>query len=185
MVTPCATRIPMAPILRSVPLASAAPGAAAPLDPTRGDTEVSADRDHRGLQPADVAHDVDRIRQPDDRVPGDLARTVPGDLAATVDIDDRRAVERPLVRLGALACGVDRRVLQQDQRVGRLTRDDLSVDLPLQVPGLEVRDDAGTRDLEHPLRLRRRPPPLSGAVTGVRHAGAPPNRSRPQGSSLA
>src|SRR5690606_27043619 len=70
-------------------------------------------------------------------------RTVPGDLAAAVDVDDRRAVQRALVRLGALAGGVDRGVLEQQHGVGQLAGHDLRVDRPLVVPGLLVVDVVG------------------------------------------
>jgi hypothetical protein len=43
---------------------------------------------------------------------------VPGDLAAAVDVDDGRAVGRPLVAGRARARGEDGFVLEQQQRVG-------------------------------------------------------------------
>ena len=84
---------------------------------------VAADLDQRLLEPSDVADDVERLGQLDDRVADELAGTVPGDLAAAVDVDDRGAVDRPLEVERALAGGVDRRVLEQQHGVGRLVRD--------------------------------------------------------------
>ena len=69
------------------------------------------------LEPPHVGDDVDRHRvSAHDRVADELAGAVPGDLAAAVDVDDRGAVGGPLVRLGALAGGVDRGVLEQQRR---------------------------------------------------------------------
>ena len=119
IVTPCATRMPMAATLRSGPCPSASTHT--PLRPSTRvgrDAELGADVDEQLLQPAHVRDDVDRLGQPHDRVADELARTVPGDLAAAVDVDDRRAVPRPLVRLGALAGGVDGLVLEQQDGVG-------------------------------------------------------------------
>ena len=81
------------------------------------DAELGADLDQHALHPADVGDHVDRVGQPQDRVADELARAVPGDLAAAVDVDDRGAVDRALPRLGALAGGVDRRVLEQQDGV--------------------------------------------------------------------
>jgi hypothetical protein len=43
---------------------------------------------------------------------------VPGDLATAVGVDDRDVRRWPLVGLGAAAGGVDRRVFEEEQRVG-------------------------------------------------------------------
>src|SRR5690606_10335049 len=56
-----------------------------------------------------------------------------------VDVDDRGAVGGPLVRLGALARGVDRRVLEQKDRV-LPSRHDLLVHASLHLPGGGVVD---------------------------------------------
>ncbi len=98
------------------------PRAAPALDPSCDDAEFGADLDEHALQPPHVGDDVDRIGQPHDRVADELARPVPGDLAAAVDVDHRRAVEWALPRLGALARGVDRRVLEQQRGVGHGVR---------------------------------------------------------------
>ena len=98
------------------------PDARAALDAGGLDAEVAADLDQRLLEPSDVADHVERLGQLDDRVADELAGTVPGDLAAAVDIDDRCAVDRPLEVERALAGGVDRRVLEQQNGVGRLVR---------------------------------------------------------------
>ena len=65
--------------------------------------EAVAHLDQALLDAPHVVDDVDRVGQLDDRVADELAGAVPGDLAAAVDVDDGGAVERTLVRLGALA----------------------------------------------------------------------------------
>jgi hypothetical protein len=62
---------------------------------------------------------------------------VEGDLAAAVHVDDRGAVERPLVRLGALAGGEHRWVLEQED-LALPARRDLGVHPALEVPRLLV-----------------------------------------------
>ncbi len=146
MVTPRLTRMPIAATLRSGPaVVGAQPDPAAAGDPGGGDAEVGADLDQRLLDAAYVVDDLDVVGQPDDGVADQLAGAVEGDLAAAVDVDDRRAtgVERPLVGLGALAGGVDGRVLEQQHRVGLLAVGDPRVHLPLQVPGGEVVERLG------------------------------------------
>jgi acetoacetyl-CoA synthetase len=65
---------------------------------------------------------------------------MPGDLAASVDVDHRRTVQRALVRLRTLACGVDAAVLQQQYGVWSSACGDLGMDGALQVPRLLVVD---------------------------------------------
>ena len=106
MVTPRLTRMPdRGDLALRAAVVGAQPDAAAAGDPRGGDAEVGADRDQRLLDPADVVDDLDVVGERDDRVADQLAGAVEGDLAAAVDVDDRRAagVERPLVRVGALA----------------------------------------------------------------------------------
>ena len=133
-------------------LVGAEPDAAAARDARGGHAEVGAGRDHRLLEAAYEVDDQHVLGQPDDRVGHDLAGAVEGDLAAAVDVDDRRAaaVDRSLVRLGALAGGVGRRVLEQQHRVGPLAGHDLGVHPALELPGIEVVDrvGAGAGDLE-------------------------------------
>ncbi|MGH3363746.1 MAG: hypothetical protein ACRDOW_03385, partial [Nocardioidaceae bacterium] len=75
--------------------------------------------DQRLLQPSDVVDDLDVVGEPDDGVADELPRAVEGDLAAAVDVHDRCAAgDRPFVRLGALAGGEHRRVLEEQHRVG-------------------------------------------------------------------
>ncbi len=109
--------------------------------------------DQQALEAADVGDHIDGLGQSHDRIADELTRAVPGDLAAAVDIDHRSAVGRPLVRLGALARRVDGLVLEQDQRVGPLARDDVGVDPTLQRPAVVVGHErgceAGGDDLEH------------------------------------
>ena len=139
---------PMAAILRSGPRSSAGhPDAAAALDPgvvtpSSAQTAISASsrrRTWRRRRP---------VRQLQDRVADQLARAVPGDLAAAVDVDDRGAVERPLVGLGALARGVDRRVLEQQDGVRTVPRQ------PPRAAGAARPTPPGSR----PRRRRTRPP---------------------------
>lgn len=134
------------------------PRAALALDASGLDAEVGADADHHLLDVADVADDVDGRREPDDRVAGDLSRTVPGDLAAAVDVDDGSAVAGSLLGLGALARGVDRAVLEEVDGVGLLTRHDLRVRVALDLPRLLVVDEVGVEtevDEAHAATLRR------------------------------
>ena len=79
------------------------PHAAAALDPVAVDAVLGEHVDEQPLEAAHVRDDVDGLGQAHDRVADELARAVPRDLAAAVDVDDGRAVGRPLVRLGALA----------------------------------------------------------------------------------
>ncbi len=121
-VTPRATRMPIAATLRSGPRSSAR--TQTPLRPSTrvvGQAQLGADVDEQLLGAPHVRDHVDRVGQQHDRVADELPRPVPGDLAAAVHVDDRRAVERALPRLGALARGVDARVLQQQHgvRAGR------------------------------------------------------------------
>jgi hypothetical protein len=64
---------------------------------------------------------------------------VEGDLAAAVDVDDRGAVERPLVGLGALSGGVDGWVLEEERGVGNQVVGTLEEQPTLEVPRLLVR----------------------------------------------
>ena len=131
------------------------------------------------LEPADVRDDVDRVGQRDDRVADQLAGAVPGDLPAAVDVDHRGAVDRPLVRLGALAGGVDRRVLQQQQGVRPLAG----------APAARAARAAAPR----PPRTGRRLPgsPAVHSPAQRRPAGAPagsgvrPSSPRPAGGGAA
>ena len=100
MVTPRDTRIPIAATLRSGRPAAgsglaADPHPAAPLDPGRGQPGVGAGPDQRLLDRPHVGDHVDRLAEPDDRVPDELAGAVPGDLAAPVHLDHRARPRRP------------------------------------------------------------------------------------------
>src|SRR5690606_32652057 len=76
------------------------PDAGAAGDPGHGDAHVGGDADHHLLEAAHVGDDIAPARQVGDGIADELARPVPGDLAPAVDVDDRGAVEGPLVRLG-------------------------------------------------------------------------------------
>ena len=144
MVVPAATRTPIAAILRSGRRARRQPARPrSARGPGRCEPERGTGRDHRLLEPADVVDDADRLGQPDDRVADQLARAVPGDLAAAVDVDDGRAVQRALVRLGPLAGGVDL-ACSSSSTQARGCPGDLGVHDALQVPGalvVQVLDD--------------------------------------------
>ena len=113
-----ATRMPMAAILRAGRALSA--GTHTPERPSTRPVcqpELGAHRDQRLLKAPNIIHDIERLGEADDRVADQLAGAVPGDLAAAVGVDHGCAVDGALVRLGAPARGVDRRVLEQQQRV--------------------------------------------------------------------
>ena len=142
IVTPSATRMPIAAILFSR-AGVADPDAGASLDATAVDAELGEHVDEDALEPAHVADDVDRLGEAQDRIPDELAGAVPGDLAAAVDVDDGGAVGRPLVGVGALAGGVDGGVLQEEDGVGAFARDDRAMDGALKVETLDVRHGVG------------------------------------------
>src|SRR5207302_26694 len=79
--------------------------AAAPVDLSGRYAERGADLDQRPLEPADVGDDVDGVGERDDRVPGELARSVPRDPPAAVDVDDGCAIGWSFPLFGALAGG--------------------------------------------------------------------------------
>ena len=158
MVTPLATRTPIAATLRSGPRSSAFTHA--PLRPSTlsvGTPSAAQTAIMRVLEPADVTDDVDRLRQHDDRIAGELARAVPGDLAAAVDVDDRRAVGRALPDLGTPTRGVDGVVLEQQHGVGDLAGHPLRVQVALLGPGVVIADSAEANELQraHPFTVRR------------------------------
>ena len=99
--------------------------------------------DQHPFERADVADDVDGVVEAEDRVPDELSRPVPGDLAAAVDVDDGGPVGRTFVRVGSLARGVHRRVLEEDDGIGRPACDDGSVQGTLLLKGLEIRHGVG------------------------------------------
>ena len=98
IVTPRATRTPIAATLRSGPRARrpAPRRRCGPSTRTVGSPSSAQTSMSRSSSSTDVGDHVDRLRQPHDRVADELARAVPGDAAAPVDVDDRRAVGRPL-----------------------------------------------------------------------------------------
>ena len=147
---------------------------AAPTRHTRGgDAQIGAGADQRLLDTADVIHDQDMLGERHDRVADQLARSVEGDLAAAVHVDDRGAsrVGGAFVRVGALAGGEHRRVLEEQDRVRRLARGHRRVDLALQLPGPEVVHgvgaEAGDAEVQgHPVRV-----PLWMTGTGLPRTG--------------
>jgi len=139
MMTPLDTRRPMAATLGSGRPQRRTHTPLRPLDPLAGDAELGEHVEQQLLHAAHESHHIDGVSQPHDRVADELPGPVPGDLAAAVDVDDgRAAADRPVAALGALAGGLDGRVLEQQQRVGGVAGDDLGVHRPLQIPGLAV-----------------------------------------------
>ncbi len=113
------TRTPIAPTLRAGPrLVRWHPHPDRPVDPAGLQPELGAHVDQRLLKAPNEIHHIERLGQPDDRIADQLAGAVPGDLAAAVGVDDGGAVDRALLGQRAAARGVDRRVLEQQQRVG-------------------------------------------------------------------
>ena len=104
--------------------------------------EVGTGADQRLLDRPHVIDHVDRLAEPDNRVPDELPGAVPGDLAAAVDVDHRgsRVAGRPVELLGPLAGRVDGRVLEQQAGVRDVAAHPPLVQVPLQVPGLLVGD---------------------------------------------
>ncbi len=97
--------------------------------PVHRHPELGAGADHHVLEPAQVAAGVRRRSQIDDRVADELARAVEGERAAAIDLPHDAStrlhggrVPEQLVVLRAASGREHRRMLEQDQRVGDLTR---------------------------------------------------------------
>src|SRR5580700_547990 len=127
--------------------------------------EVGTGADQGLLDRPHVIDHVDRLAEPDDRVPDELPGAVPGDLAAAVDVDHRgsRVAGRPVELLGPLARRVDGRVLEQQAGVRDVAAHPPLVQVPLQIPGLlvgdRVRTEAGPGEYQlalHATSLRAR-----------------------------
>ena len=121
------------------------PDTRAPADPTGAQTIFSEHRDQGFFKSSYVVNDEDRFGQPHDRVAHKLTRPVPGDLASPIDVDHRRAVQGAFLGLGALACGVDAGVLQQQDGVRPGPTGYFGMDGALQVPGRLVVDMLATQ----------------------------------------
>jgi hypothetical protein len=106
-------------------------------------TELREDSDHHTLEAPHVRDDVDGIGQPHDGISDELARTVPGDFATAIDVDDRRAIRRPFDVLGAFACRIYGRVLEEKDCVWRPPCYYISVYFPLKVQSVEIRHGVG------------------------------------------
>ncbi len=121
------------------------PGAAAVRHAPGADAELRARPDHGLFQRAHVGDHIQRLAELDDRVSGQLPRTVPGDLATAVHVDDRcsRVAERPVGRGRPLAGRVNRLVLEQQAAVGNLVGHAPGVHAPLQIPALAVLHGSG------------------------------------------
>ena len=145
IVTPLATRTPMAQILRSRLVS-----VAGSHTPERSSTRMvstpyaGAHLHDRLLKLAHVADHVDGFSEANDGIANELAGTVPRDAAATIDVDDLAAVCWAIPGGRALACGVDGLVLnEQDSILGASHH--LGVFRALARPRLAVRDQARTQ----------------------------------------
>ena len=119
------------------------PDPAATLDAVSGHIESTEHIDEDLLQPPDVRDDIDGLGEPDDRIADELSGAVPRDLAAAVNVDDGSSVGGTLVPCGARTGREDGLMLEQQERVGALARDDARVDLALQRPAVGVGDQVG------------------------------------------
>ena len=99
------------------------------------------------LEPADVVHHVDGLRQLDDGVDHQLPLAVPGDAPAAIHGDNRQIVGRHIDGLGALTCGVDVGVLDHQERVWNVPAGALGGEVCLEIPRLAVVHPAQAADL--------------------------------------
>ena len=128
-------------------LVAADPDAREVLIPFGLDAVADEGADNRLLQTANVGLNATGTgTQADDRVGDKLAGAVEGDVAAAVYLQQGRAErlggDEETVAVHTAAGGVDRRVLQQEQRVLDLARGAADRQLALQRPGLLVADPA-------------------------------------------
>src|SRR5680860_82275 len=177
------------------PVIGTQPDTAATRDAGRSHAEIGADMDQGLFQPAHVVDDEHVVGQPHDRVADELTRPVERDLAATVHVDYRDpggVATRTLVRLGALAGGEHRGVLEEQHRVGSTGYDRL-VHLALEVPGGEVLDrgvadaDALADEVVHgdePNAVVAVVPPSRRCPGGVAPGGVGPGGVGPGGVGL-
>ena len=118
------------------------PHPAASLDPRGAQARAGAGPYQRFLDGPHVGDHVDRLAEPDDRVPDQLAGAVPGDLAAPVHLHHGRArvAYGPVQRTRPLPGREHRLMLQQQARVRDLVVHPLPVQLALQLPAAQVGD---------------------------------------------
>ena len=113
-------------------------------------------RDDRRLQGANVAPQIQRIGQLDDRVGDELTRTVEGDVPASIDADQLGPKRRHSLRgrqevglVAAPADGVDRVVFEEEQAVTDLAASPPVGQIVLELPGGSVGDAAEPLDGQH------------------------------------
>ncbi len=133
------------------------PDAGIPIQALAGHAECRGRVDDRGLQRANVATQVERVLQLEDRVGHDLARPVEGDVAAAVDPDELGAdLAQPLAageevrRIATATEGVDGEVLEQQQAIADAPAPSLLRELVLQLPGRDIGDGAEPVDGQDP-----------------------------------
>ena len=144
IVTPFATRTPIAQILRSrlVPVA----GSHTPERSSHAGrvyAELRARVHDRLLYLAYVAHHIDWLGEANDGVADELTGTVPRDAAAPVDIDDLTAVRWAIPLGSALTGRIDGLMLHEQHAVFAASHH-LGVLVALARPRLAVRDQART-----------------------------------------
>ena len=129
------------------------PRAGKPVHPVGPYPEAERGGDDRRLQGADVAAEVERIRQLDDGVGHQLARTMERDVPAAVDAHQLSAEGGHLLRRGqqvpfvsAPTDGVDRIVLEQEHAVADLAPPPPVGQLVLELPRGPIRDAAQPLD---------------------------------------
>ena len=107
------------------------------------DTERRHRADQRLFEVAAVALDVLAVpREIEDRVADELARPVVGRLSAAIGLDDLDVCAFRYVQLAGLGPPPERdhrRMLQQQNRVGKLAVQHAFGERALELPGLEVR----------------------------------------------
>jgi len=121
------------------------------LDPRRLEAERCNSTDQRLLEIADVLLDVLPVAlEVEDRVTNKLARTVEGRFAAAVRLDDvdlGAFGHVQLALIGAAPEGEDRRMLEEDDRVGNRALRYRACEGSLKIPGLLVRDEVQIEDV--------------------------------------
>ena len=149
------------------------PHPAASLDPRGAQARAGAGPYQRFLDGPHVGDHVDRLAEPDDRVPDQLAGAVPGDLAAPVHLHHGRArVARGAVQRTRPLPGREHRLmLQQQARVRDLVVHPLPVQLALQLPAAQVGD--GLLSAEAEMQVNQLVAHAAHDIRGAGPAGQP------------
>ncbi len=129
------------------------PDAGQAIHAVRPHAEAKRGGDDRRLQGADVAPQVQRVRQLDDGVGNQLARTMEGDVSSAVDAHQLGPERRHSLRRGQEVVlvapstdGVDRVVLQQEDAVADLTASPPVGQVVLELPCGSIGDSAEPLD---------------------------------------